>query len=72
MSSNSSVTKVENLEYTDRLNYLRDKNNLLDEIVDEAMDEILNFMTADDTRLVEGFLGFGKIENDSFYKSKIK
>ena len=34
------VTQVENLEYLDRLKYLRDKKNLPDEIVIKARDSI--------------------------------
>jgi len=65
------VTEAETLGYTDRLNYLRDKNNLPDEIVDQATDEILNFMTADDTKLVPGFLGFRKIEGTVFINLRL-
>ena len=44
------VTKAKTLGYTDRLNYLRDKNNLPDAIVDESRNEILNFMAADEPK----------------------
>ena len=65
------VTEAETLEYTDRLNYLRDKNNLPDEIVYQARDEILDFMTADDTTLVPGFLGDSKIEGTVFINVRL-
>lgn len=52
-----NLTEAESLEYLDRLKYLRDKNNLPDEIVIEARDQILNFMTAVDTKLVPGYFG---------------
>ena len=65
------VTEVENLEYLDRLKYLRDKNNLPDEIVIKARDKILNFMTADDTKLVPGFLGYSKIEGTVFINLRL-
>ena len=60
------VTKAEDLEYQNRLKYLRDKNNLPDDIVEKARDEILNFMTAEDTMLIPGFLGSQKIEGTIF------
>ena len=62
---------AENLEYLDRLKYLRDKNNLPDEIVIKARDKILNFMTADDTKLVPGFLGHSKIEGTVFINLRL-
>ena len=65
------VTEVENLEYLDRLKYLRDKNNLPDEIVIQARDQIINFMTADDTKLVPGFLGHSKIEGTVFINLRL-
>ena len=65
------VTEAENLEYLDRLKYLRYKNNLPDEIVIKARDEILNFMTADDTKLVPGFLGYSKIEGTVFINLRL-
>ena len=65
------VTEVKDLGYRDRLNYLRDKNNLPDEIVIKARDEILNFMTADDTKLVPGFLGYSKIEGTVFINLRL-
>ena len=65
------VTEVKDLEYRDRLNYLRDHNNLPDEIVIKARDEILNFMTADDTKLVPGFLGYHKIEGTVFINLRL-
>jgi hypothetical protein len=60
------VTEAENLEYSDRLNYLQDKNNLPDEIVSRARNEISDFITAEDTKLVNGFLGYSKIEGIVF------
>lgn len=65
------VTEAENLEYLDRLKYLRDKNNLPDEIVIKARDEILDFMTADDTKLVPGFLGHSKIDGTVFINLRL-
>jgi len=65
------VTEAEGLKYSDRLNYLRDKNNLPDEIVYEARDEILDFMTADDTILVPGFLGYRKLEGTVFVNTRL-
>ena len=65
------VTEVKDLEYRDRLNYLRDNNNLPDEIVIKARDEILNFMTADDTKLIPGFLGYNKIEGTVFINLRL-
>ena len=50
------ITKVKDLEYEDRLNYLRDEKNLPDEIVFEARDKIVEFLSAKDTVLVPGFL----------------
>ena len=52
-------------------NRLRDKNNLPDEIVIKARDKILNFMTADDTKLVPGFLGYSKIEGTVFINLRL-
>ena len=65
------VSEAKNLEYLDRLKYLRDKNNLPDEIVIQARDEILDFMTADDTKLVPGFLGHRKIEGTVFINLRL-
>lgn len=62
---------AETLEYPDRLNYLRDKNNLPDEIVYQARDEILDFMTADDITLVPGFLGDSKTEGTVFINVRL-
>ena len=50
---------------------VRDKNNLPDEIVIKARDKILNFMTADDTKLVPGFLGYSKIEGTVFINLRL-
>jgi hypothetical protein len=65
------VSEAKNLEYPDRLNYLRDKNNLPDDIVFQARDEILDFMTTEDTQLVDGFLGFSKIEGTVFINLRL-
>jgi hypothetical protein len=65
------VNEAKNLEYSDRLNYLRDKNNLPDDIVFQARDEILDFMTAQDTKLVPGFLGNSKIEGTVFINLRL-
>ena len=65
------VTEAETLKYPDRLNYLRDKKNLPDDIVYQARDEILNFMTAKDTKLVPGFLGYRKIEGTIFINLRL-
>ena len=65
------VTKAEDLEYQNRLKYLRDKNNLPDDIVEKARDEILNFMTAEDTMLIPGFLGSQKIEGTIFINIRL-
>lgn len=65
------VTEAETFEYPDRLNYFRDKNNLPDEIVYQARDEILDFMTADDNMLVLGFLGDSKIEGTVFINVRL-
>jgi hypothetical protein len=65
------VTEVKNLKYPDRLNYLRDKNNLPDEIVYQARDKIFDFMTAEDTKLVPGFLGDNKIEGTIFINPRL-
>ena len=59
------------MDYIDRLNYLQDKKNLPDEIVFQAQDKILDFMTADDTRLVPGFLGHSKIEGTVFINLRL-
>lgn len=66
-----AVIEVKDLEYRDRLNYLRNNNNLPDEIVTKARDEILNFMTADDTKLIPGFLGYNKIEGTVFINLRL-
>ena len=65
------VTQAETLEYSDRLKYLRDKNNLPDEIVSQARDKILDFMTADDTMLIPGCLGHNKIEGTVFINTRL-
>jgi hypothetical protein len=65
------VSEADNLEYSDRLNYLRDKNNLPDDIVFQARDEILDFMTAVDTKLIPGFLGKSKIEGTVFINLRL-
>lgn len=36
-----AVTKIKNLEYEDRLNYLHNKDNLLDKVVFETQDKIV-------------------------------
>lgn len=66
------VTKVRKLKYPDRLNYLRNKNNLPDELVYQARDKILDFMTAKDTKLIPGFLGASKIEGTVFINLRLK
>ena len=48
--------------YEERLEYLRDKENLPDEIVYKTRDRMLSFMTnAEYTLLIPGFLGYGKL-----------
>ena len=65
------VIEAEKLKYLDRLKYLRDENNLPDEIVITARDKILDFMTADDTKLVPGYLGYSKIEGTVFINLRL-
>ena len=40
------ITKVKDLEYEDRLDYLRNKDNLPDEVVFETQDKIVEFLSA--------------------------
>jgi hypothetical protein len=65
------ITKVKDLEYEDRLNYLRDEKNLPDEIVFEAQDKIVEFLSAKDTVLVPGFLGSKKIRGTVFINLRL-
>ena len=65
------VIEAEKLKYLDRLEYLRDENNLPDEIVIITRDKILDFMTAKDTHLVPGYLGYWKIEGTVFINVRL-
>ena len=65
------VSKVKNLEYEDRLDYLRNKDNLPDEVVFETQDKIVEFLSAEDTILVPGFLGAKKIRGTIFINLRL-
>lgn len=65
------VSKVKDLEYEDRLNYLSNKDNLPDEVVFEAQDEIVGLLSAEDTILVPGFLRVKKIPGTVFINLRL-
>jgi len=71
LKSKFDVTKVKDLEYEDRLNYLRNKDNLPDEVVFETQDKIVEFLLAEDTILVPGFLGARKIRGTIFINLRL-
>ncbi|MGK0326505.1 MAG: hypothetical protein ACJA2M_002996 [Polaribacter sp.] len=51
------IDYVKTLSYKDRLEYVRNKYNLADELVSQMQDEVLKFLTDDETISVPGFLG---------------
>nr|UDP55519.1 hypothetical protein orf238b [Schizostauron trachyderma] len=52
-----NIDYVKTLSYEDRLEYVRNKDNLPDELVYQMQDEVLEFFTDPETIQVPGFLG---------------
>lgn len=65
------ASKLKGLTYEERLKYLRNKDNLPDDVVFEAQDKIGEFLSADDTYLVPGFLGSQKIRGTVFINVRL-
>lgn len=65
------ISKVKDLKYEDRLYYLRNKDNLSDEVVFETQDKIVEFLSAEDTILIPGFLGSNKIRSTIFINLRL-
>lgn len=58
--------KIQNLPYKEKLEFLRDRKNLPDAVVDDVRDRILEIMTAEDTIISPGWIGYEKIEGTLF------
>jgi len=65
------INYVKTLSYEDRLEYVRNKDNLSDELVYQMQDEVLEFFTDPETILVPGFLGKYKEEGTVFINLKM-
>ena len=65
------ASKLKGLTYEERLEYLRNKDNLPDDVVFEAQDKIGELLSADDTYLVPGFLGSQKIRGTVFINIRL-
>ena len=66
-----NIDYVKTLSYEDRLEYVRNKDNLPDELVYQMQDEVLEFFTDPETVLVPGFLGKYKEEGTVFINLKM-
>ena len=60
-----------NIDYEDRLEYVRNRDNLPDELVHQMQDEVLKFLTHNETIAVPGFLGKYKKEGTVFINLKM-
>lgn len=65
------ASKLEGLNYKERLEYLRNKDNLPDDVVFEAQDKIGELLSAEDTFLAPGFLGSQKIRGTVFINLRL-
>ena len=65
------ISEAKNLSYEDRLEFLRDKSNLPDEVVHETQDEIKDFLSAEDTILVPGYISARKDEGTVFLNPRL-
>lgn len=63
---------MKDLNYKDRLEYLRNKENLPDEVVFETQDKIVEFLSEKDTFLAFSFLGSQKIRRTVFITLRLK
>ena len=71
LDSKFDISKVRDLNYKDRLDYLRNKDNLPDKVVFETQDKIVKFLSAEDTILVPAFLGARKIRGNVFINLRL-
>lgn len=66
-----NVDEAKDLAYPDRLEYLRNKENLPDDVVSAAQDKIFDFFSAEDNYLVPGKLGVKEIRGTIFINLRL-